>query len=99
MPAVAAQAAAAAALEEPAAKQPRMLDEETTAQLMALEADCGITLALIREAVTPGGATMKELIKRFKKQLRTFGAQQGFAAVLKKVTRFDASTTKVHLLR
>ena len=49
----AAGGAAAPAAAAPPAKVARVLDQEAAAQLAAIEADCGITLAQLTEALTP----------------------------------------------
>jgi hypothetical protein len=50
----AAGGAGAAAGGAPPAQRPRVLDQEAAAQLAAIEADCGITLAQFTDALTSG---------------------------------------------
>ena len=77
---------------QPAAKAPRVMDAETLAQLAQIEADCGISLAELRESLSHRGLTTTELSKRFKKNLRTETSKAAFKLLLKLVTRLDESS-------
>ncbi len=84
----AAAPAAAPAPAAPPAKVPRVLDQEAAAQLAAIEADCGISLAQLTEALaTPLSVT--DLMRRFKRNLKTEVAKTALKELLRRYTRVD----------
>ena len=102
------EADAAAGTAAPAAKMQRVMSETAAAELAEMEANCGITLVQLTEALTPpqpitvrAGVSVvlsrcadaflcaQDLMKRFKRNLKTEVAKTAFKELLRRFARVE----------